>query len=185
MKDFDNKELFSDFDLNFDMGIADSDLLYTENDPNDDPFDDDLPKQGSPLYNIMEDNHIYHTKQRKIYMTYSTENIGCNIKNPIVIKEIEDYVHWEYELLEYILRPSPYRFVDYEVLCQSLLSDNGKAIDRLTIEVSNHPLLTLEEIEKGIVPEKEVLGIEEYFFDITAGFNNNRLNYSMFEDEHS
>lgn len=137
----------------------------------DNPFDDDLPEPGTPLYRIMRDNNIYHTKQRKIYERYNTSNLGCNINNPIVINETEKYVHLEYELLEYIMRPTPFRFVDYEVMSQELLSDNDKCIDKLTLEVSKHPLLSLEELENISEPVKEVLGQEDYFFDISVGIN--------------
>jgi len=162
-------DIFNNEDITFDLDKDLDDILKSFN-PDENPFDDELPEPDTPLYRVMVQNNIYHTKQRKVYAEYITSNLGCSSMNPIVINEIDDYVHLEYELLEFLLRPSPYRFVDYEVLRQALISENGRAIDKLTVEVSKHPLLSFEEVCSGYEPPKEVLGIEEYYFDITEGY---------------
>lgn len=161
-----------EFDLDKDFEELLSDFKLDED---DNAFDDDLPEPDSPLYRVLQNNGIYHTKQRKIYEQYDISNIGCSVDNPIIINETEDYVRLEYELLEYILRPSPYRFVDYEVLGQSLMSENGRAIDKLVVEIYKHHILTHEELKNDVIPENEVLGTEYYFFDITAGFEEINL----------
>jgi len=170
--DDEDDDLDYEYDEDFKDFLKEFDRVFKSHNPDDDPFDDDLPQPGTPLHQIMQENGIYHTEQRKIYSQYDSANIGCSIDNPIVISVTEDYVHWEYELLEYILRPSPYRFVDYDVLGQALITTDGKSIDRLTVEVSKHPILSIEELANNIIPEKEVLGTEDYFFDVTAGIKS-------------
>lgn len=148
--------------------------LFSPGDPEEeteDPFDDDLPEPDSPLYKVMSGNGILHAVERKIYSEYNTANIGCSKANPIVITEIDDYVGLEYDLLEYILRPSPYRFVDYRRTEQRLILEDGRAIDKITVEVSKHPHLSFEEFSPGAVPPREVLGTEDYYFDVTTGYN--------------
>ena len=136
----------------------------------DDPFEEDLPGKGTPLRAVMESNGILATEQRARYARYDTANPGCSRENPIVIAETEDYVDLEYEVLEQLLRPVPFRFVDWRVVRQRLIGDGERKLDEMTVEVSTHPIARFVDGDI-IIPESEPLGTETYWFDITAGFN--------------
>ena len=132
-------------------------------------FDEDLPEEGTPLHGVLSANGILRTADRARYAAYDPANPGCSRENPIVIGVEEDYVGLEYAVLPFLLRPAPYRFVDYRLVKQALVFDGERALDVLTVEVSEHPdLLCL-----SAAPESEgkVLGEEEYWFDITAGYS--------------
>ena len=77
-------------------------------------------------------------------------------ENPIVIEETEGYVRQEYKLLDSLLNPGPFRFVDYKLKCQRLVHDGCRVMDVLTVE-------------KFSVFEQELLGTEEFRFDIRQG----------------
>ena len=134
-------------------------------------FDDDLPKRGTPLRRVMESNGILTSDQRARYETYDSANPGCSPDNPIMIEETDGYVHLEYELLEFILRPAPYRFVDYKVEKQSLVQVGDRHLDSLKVRIYSHPIMHQDADGKFVIPEPEFLGTEEYWFDITAGYN--------------
>ena len=136
----------------------------------DDPFEEDLPGKGTPLRAVMESNGILATEQRARYARYDAANPGCSKENPIVIAETEDYVDLEYEVLKQLLRPVPFRFVDWRVVRQRLIGDGGRKLDEMTVEVSTHPIARFVDGDI-IIPESEPLGTETYWFDITAGFN--------------
>ena len=87
---------------------------------------DELPKEGTPLYNVMKANGILTSKERRVYERYDQSNLGCAMDRPVLIEETEDYIHLEYEILAYLLRPVPYRFVDYELEEQRLICHEGK-----------------------------------------------------------
>ena len=131
---------------------------------------DDCPREGTALHALMVANGILTVQDRKKYAEYNPDNLGCSIEKPIVVGEAGDYVHLEYELLEYLLRPVPYRYVDYEVVAQRLICRDGKYFDALTVKVYSHP--SLQRCENGVFmrPEPIFLGTEEYWFDVTVGF---------------
>ena len=139
-------------------------------------FDDDdlgdMPKEGTDLYSVMAANGILTLADRARYEEYDPANPGCSEDNPIVIDIPSDEVAvpLEYDLLEYILRPSPYRFVDYEVERQQLVHRNGRSLDVLTVNVYTHPLLTFDSFDNPTRLERQFLGTELYWFDITAAF---------------
>ena len=132
---------------------------------------DELPKEGTPLYNVMKANGILTSKERRVYERYDQSNLGCAMDRPVLIEETEDYIHLEYEILAYLLRPVPYRFVDYGLEEQRLICHEEKYLDALLVRVYTHPLLDMDENGNLIRPEPEFLGTEEYWFDITAGYN--------------
>ena len=145
----------------------DDETIYDE-----DVFDDGLPLAGSPLRAVMEANGILTFEQRARYESYDTANPGCSPENPIVIDQTDDYVHLEYELLEQILRQSPYRFVDYEVVKQCFRMHGERALDVLTVNVYTHPIMRMNDDGNFIMPEREFLGTEDYWFDVTAGYTS-------------
>ncbi len=148
------------------------DLLRNSTDESPaDLFDDDLPEQGTPLRRVMESNGILTSDQRARYETYDPANLGCSPDNPIIIEETDEYVHLEYELLEFILRPVPYRFVDYKVEKQSLVQKGDRHLDSLKVRIYSHPIMRQDADGKFVIPEPEFLGTEEYWFDITAGYD--------------
>lgn len=140
-----------------------------DEDMEDDPFAEDLPAEGTPLRAVMESNGILTTEQRARYERYDAANPGCSLDHPIVITETENYVGLEYDVLELILRPVPYRFVDWRVVEQRLLHVGDRSIDELKVDVSTHPIAEWNDGDV-ILPEPEPLGTETYWFDVTAGF---------------
>lgn len=140
---------------------------------NIDNFEDDDflegPREGTPLHAVLEDNGILTVEERMPYERYDRSNRGCSEENPILISETEDYVDLEYQVLEHLLR-SPYRFVDYELEKQSLVSRGTRWLDVLTLRVYTHPIIFMDRNGDIVRPEREFLGTEEYWFDITAGF---------------
>ena len=100
------------------------------------------------------------------YAHYDTANPGCNAENPIVISPSEDYEEDEVLELESMLRPIPYRYVDYEVVKQRLESMGDRRIDHVTVRVSTHPLLTDDGDGNLYLPTPRFLGYEDYWFDI-------------------
>ena len=140
---------------------------------------DDLPEKDTPLRRVMEANGILASEQRSVYASYDESHLGCNIERPIIIDEIEEYVQIEYELLEYILRPFPYRFVDYELYKQKTIIHDGRVLDVLTVKVYSHPLALFEKKREMKEQSKKYLGQEEYWFDITEGY---RYLQSIYEE---
>jgi len=138
---------------------------------------DDLPEKDTPLRRVMEANGILTSEQRSVYASYDESHLGCNIERPIIIDEIEEYVQIEYELLEYILHPFPHRFVDYELNKQKTVIHDGRVLDILTVKVYSHPLAFFEKKSEVKTQDKEYLGQEEYWFDITAGYRDLQSRY--------
>ena len=159
-----------DFDFSFSEEIEDDDLDLDFEDDFDDDDLGELPREGSPLHTVMKANGILTPEDRKLYHQYAPDNLGCGLDKPILIEETEDYVRLEYEILEYLLRPVPYRFVDYELEKQLLICHNGKYLDARTVKVYTHPLLDMDENGNFHHSEPIFLGTEEYWFDITAGY---------------
>ena len=138
-------------------------------DDEDDLMED--PREGTPLYAVMKENGLLTLDGRERYGRYDRSNPGCSEENPIVISQAADYVDLEYKVLERLLRPVPFRFVDYEVEKQMLVGSGGLHLDCLTVRVYTHPLLQSGDDGMPFRPEREFLGTEEYWFDITAGFD--------------
>ena len=159
-----------DFDWSIGEEMEDDDLDLEFEDEFDDDDLDEQPREGTPLYSVMMANGILTPEDRKGYYQYSPDNLGCCMEKPILIDEAEDYVGLEYEILEYLLRPVPYRFVDYELEKQRLICPDGKYLDALTVNVYTHPLLDMDENGDIHRPEPTFLGREEYWFDITTGY---------------
>ena len=110
-----------DFDFGFGEKLEDNDLDLEFEDEFDDDGLEELPREGTPLYSVMTANGILTLEDRKGYHQYTPDNLGCCMENSILIEETEDYVGLEYEILEYLLRSVPYRFVDYELEKQRLI----------------------------------------------------------------
>ena len=138
-------------------------------DDEDDLMED--PREGTPLYAVMKENGLLTLDWRERYGWYDRSNPGCSEENPIVISLAEDYVDLEYKVLVRLLRPVPFRFVDYQVEKQRLLHRGERYLDVLTVRVYTHPLLQSGDDGMPFRPEREFLGTEEYWFDITAGFD--------------
>ena len=141
-------------------------------------FDDDddlgnMPKEGTILYSVMAANGILAPKDRARYVEYDPANPGCSVDNPIVIDIPSDLVAvpLEYALLEYLLRPVPYRFVDYEVGKQQLVHHNGRSLDVLSVKVYTHPIFTMDPSGNLSRSERRFLGTELYWFDITVAMD--------------
>lgn len=164
------KEEDFDFSLGEELEDDDFDLDLDFEDEFDDEDLEELPREGTPLYSVMMANGILSLEDRKRYHQYTPDNLGCCLDKPILIEETEDYVGLEYEILEYLLRPVPYRFVDYELEKQRLICHDGKYLDALTVKVYAHPLLDMDENGNFHRSEPIFLGTEEYWFDITAGY---------------
>ena len=113
---------------------------------------------------------------RALYARYNPANPGCNERNPIVIDRTADYWDDEEVALEILLRLVPYRYVDYEVVDQHILSRDGRYIDHVTVRVSTHPLLTEDPDGDIYLPARKVLGIEEYWFDLPGNISAFREN---------
>ena len=146
-------------------GFGDSDVFEDD----DDAFLDG-PREGTPLYAVLNENGILAVEARGCYEHYDRSNRGCSEDDPIVIGEIEGYVDLEYQVLEHLLR-GPHRFVDYELEKQSLVGRGTRRLDVLTVKVYTHPIISMDGYGNITRPEREFLGTEEYWFDITAGFN--------------
>ena len=54
---------------------------------------------------------------------------------------------------------------------QMLVGSGERYLDCLKVDVYTHPLISLGDDGVPFRPEREFLGTEEYWFDITAGFN--------------
>ena len=144
--------------------------------------DEELKKNGrretlvfsSPVFRRVADEPVMEAEDQLVVMRileengvtladysggYNNANKGCSKANPIVIKETDDYVHLEYCLVGVLLGPLSGRGCEYRRRRQRLLEQRKKMIDCLTFEVW-----------KAGSPSGSTQ--EEYFFDITAGFNN-------------
>lgn len=108
---------------------------------------------------------------RAKYATYNPENPGCSKANPIVIEETEGYVHLEYEILDALLRPVPYRCADYKVVKQQLVHQGDHKLDVLTVNIYSSPIVDIDEEGNFVRGDRVLEGTEEYWFDITAGFD--------------
>ncbi len=159
-----------EFDWSIGEEPENDELDFMFEDELDDDDLDEQPKEGTPLHTVMKSNGILTPEDRKKYHKYDTDNLGCRIEKPILIEETEDYVNLEYEILEYLLRPVPYRFVDYEFEKQRLICHDGRYLDVLTVNVYTHPLLNMDENGDLCRSEPIFLDCEEYWFDITAGY---------------
>ena len=133
----------------------------------------EAPMEWTDLYSVMSANGILTPEDRARYAEYNPSNPGCSIDNPIVIDIPSDdaVVPIEYDLLEYLIRPVPYRFVDYEVEQQQLVRRDGRSLDVLTVKVYTHPRLSIDPSGNIAMPERRFLGTERYWFDITAAFD--------------
>ena len=100
------------------------------------------------------------------YARYNPANQGCSEQNPVVIDRKVDYYEDEEVALEVLLRPIPYRYVDYEVVDQHIERRGDRYIDHVTVRVSTHPLLTEDPDGEFYLPARKVLGTEEYWFDL-------------------
>lgn len=160
---------FDEVDGLMDDGNEDFEDLFAIEDDGDDFMED--PREGTPLHAVMKENGLLTLDGRSRYERYDRANRGCSQENPIVISATEGYVHLEYLVLERLLHPAPFRFVDFEVAEQMLVGSGGRHLDCLKVDVYTHPLISIGEDGEPFRPEREFLGTEEYWFDITAGFD--------------
>ena len=59
---------------------------------------------------------------------------GLSIKDPIVMLKNENYVHNEYDVIEYL---AFYRFVEWKFISQALISIRGRKYDLIKILVTD------------------------------------------------
>ncbi len=113
------------------------------------------------------------------YAEYDTANLGCSPDHPFVIPMPADPEHLfeedEDDLLERVLRPIPYRYVDYEIADLKSLNLDGRTIDHIRVRVSTHPLLTEDQDGYLYLPDPQFLGYEDYWFEIPFQENLKRL----------
>lgn len=113
------------------------------------------------------------------YAEYDTANLGCSPDHPFVIPMPADPEHLfeedEDDLLERVLRPIPYRYVDYEIADLKSLNLDGRTIDHIRVRVSTHPLLTEDQDGYLYLPDPQFLGYEDYWFEIPFQDNLKRL----------
>ena len=139
--------------------------------PEDEPFpsmDEDVVYVEQAEENRLVDAFLDSSEDETLarYARYDTANPGCSPENPIVIAPSRDYKEDELRELESILRPIPYRYVDYEVAEQRVRARNGRWIDHVRVRVSTHPLLTEDSDGELYLPKRRFLGYEDYWFDI-------------------
>ena len=109
--------------------------------------------------------------ERSKYATYNPKNPGCSQSNPIVISETEGYVHLEYEILDALLRPIPFRNAEYKFVGQRLEIQGDRKLDVLTVNVYHRPVVDVDEDGNLVRSEPILQSVEEYWFDITAGYD--------------
>lgn len=122
--------------------------------PNEDRED------AAALVRIFDDNGLLDLMELSATYPYDPSKKGCNMDNPFVINETENYVHLERSMMDVIYQNSG---KENSFVRQKLMDVNGRKIDCLTFKVwpigTEEPsALTLTDIEK-------------YYFDITAGYN--------------
>ena len=157
-----DKQLFEKMLNSMEDGLlSPDDILSQDEDETMSGFLEGMPEEGDPLYGVLSDNGILTAEQRARYGRYDRGNPGCSKEGAIVISETVGYVHLEYEVLECLLEGNS-RHVDYRVIKQRLIEEGGRYYDELLVETSSL------DGEKG----DEVTAVEEYWFDITAGFNS-------------
>lgn len=108
----------------------------------------------------LADNLLLTQDSETRYANYDTQNRGCNPKNPFHISYTgPEYVHLEYDFMEYLFSWCMDRILDYEIELemQSLTVEDGRHMDCLKYKVTN--------METNEVTE------EEYWFDIEEGFS--------------
>ena len=136
--------------------LMDEDEMYIERRDEDDLVDDFLDWDGNTVL--------------AQYAEYDTANLGCSPDHPFVIPMPANPEHLfeddEELLLERVLRPIPYRYVDYEVAEQKTLNLDGRTIDHIRVRVSTHPLLTEDQDGYLYLPDRQFLGYEDYWFEI-------------------
>ena len=105
------------------------------------------------------------------YARYNPANQGCNAQNPVVIDRKVDYYEDEEAFLDALLRPIPYRYVDYEVVDQHIESRRDRYLDHVTVRVSTHPLLSEDPDGEIYLPARKVLGTEDYWFEFPGNYS--------------
>ena len=151
--------------------------------PEDDPFptlDEDVVYVERSEEDRLVDAFLDSDEDEDLarYTCYDTANPGCSPENPIFIAPSDDYKEEELWELESLLRPIPYRYVDYEVAEQRVQVRNGRKIDHVRVRVCTHPLMTEDADGDLYLPEKRFLGYEDYWFDIpgyVSAFHDYRL----------
>ena len=94
------------------------------------------------------------------YATYDKSRKGCNKEDPIVIPLKENYVRFEYDILDILLNQRK-ELAYYDRTKQELFYIGDKALDCLTVNV----IWIDRENEKILHSE------EKYWFDITEGIH--------------
>ena len=87
--------------------------------------------------------------------------VGCGNDNPFLLNEKENYVHLERSIADLLLSV---RDIDHTLVRQKLIREGDRKIDVLSFKVWPH-----EEEE----PELTNGNTENYYFDITKGYDNN------------
>ncbi|MBR6458495.1 MAG: SEL1-like repeat protein [Bacteroidales bacterium] len=107
----------------------------------------------------------------ELYAHYSPDNLGCSEQHPMVIPRKRDYYEEEDLVLDAILRPIPYRYVDYEIADQTLLTQGDRFIDHIKVHVYSHPLLTEDADGELYLPARKDLGYEDYWFELPGSYS--------------
>lgn len=105
---------------------------------------------------MKNDPKIHHHLYNSGY-PYDKHNKGCNLNDPFLIEQIDNYVHLEYCLVYVFLEFQSYSYkVEFEQ--QELIAQGDRKIDHLIFKVQH-------------TPDDEDFQIENYYFDITAGYD--------------
>ncbi len=113
------------------------------------------------IIQCLADNGIYSYKQLYERKHYDTTMVGCGNDNPFLLNEKENYVHLERSIADLLLSV---RDIDHTLVRQKLIREGDRKIDVLSFKVWPH-----EEEE----PELTNGNTENYYFDITKGYDNN------------
>lgn len=108
----------------------------------------------------LAENLLLEEEAETRYTTYNARNRGCSPKSPFRVSHAgPEYVHLEYDIMEYLFSWCTERILDYdiEMELQSLTIEDGRHMDCLKYKVTN---LETDEVTK-----------EEYWFDIEPGFS--------------
>jgi len=126
-------------------------------------FADDGEETVDALERVFVANGISTIGSLAKYAYYSSANRGCNVDNPFVIEETDEYVSLEYFIVDFLRYVRKESFPLMKLKSQKFFEMGDRNIDVLIFEVYANN----EEKLKGNATA------EEYFFDITAGFGSN------------
>lgn len=87
------------------------------------------------LEKALVENNLDDSLKNECYMHYDSSNKGCNMENPFVLSELENYVRLEYLMMKYLYEADPFRPVCRKLHMQSYVNDGGRMYDCLRWQV--------------------------------------------------